>query len=857
MTSQINPNNIDGSYPVAGQDNDSQGFRDNFTNIRNNFTFTKAELEDLQNKVVLKSALLNTTLSNDFAGNTLVNPAFTSWRETYNDIGSASGPVTVNFVNGNFQKLTMSGSTTLTFSFPANTSGQFASIKLWIANTNSAWTLTLPSSVSLNGPLSIGGAAGSPVTITFTADEIANNTNYLFEFYTINGGTTVGIIDHTRNRDISLTALAVSGSFSANGTVTLGAASSNVVVAATTASTSTTTGALVVTGGVGISGSLYADGNLWINSGNIRTSGTTGNVFNISAATVSLGNAATNIFMGASTGNVTVGGNVIAGANSRAASFVPTSTSIPSHGIYDGGSGTIGFSTNFTPNWLINASGTFLPQADNTFDIGNGTVNPRDITASRILLAKGNVVAASGTASTNTTTGALVVVGGAGISGAITAGGNVVAASGTASTDTSTGALVVVGGAGVSGAINTGSTITASGNIVAASGTASTNTTTGALVVVGGVGVSGVITSGGNVVAASGTASTNTTTGALVVAGGVGVSGAINTGSTITASGNIVAASGTASTNTTTGALVVVGGVGVSGAINTGSTITASGNVVAAAGTTSVSTTTGALVVTGGVGVSGNLFLPASSTSIVPINFGVGATGGNITGVQQGALEANLGIGATGTASNVMIFAPTNATSSGEALVPVAHYTVLGSNVAVNNGTAPALSTPYSMFGGPVALNALIGNVMLAAGTTYEFDVHSMVSMAAAPTASTIGFTFTGNATTTYFSYGVQSYPVSGTGGLNQGNTSHWYGTTTFPATSSVVLNTQAYTNFAIRARGLIRINAQGTILPLLQWNTAPTQIATAVQGSYIKFTPLGTQANIVIGTVMGTPFLP
>ena len=34
MASNINPNNIDGTYPVAGQDNDSQGFRTNFTNIK-------------------------------------------------------------------------------------------------------------------------------------------------------------------------------------------------------------------------------------------------------------------------------------------------------------------------------------------------------------------------------------------------------------------------------------------------------------------------------------------------------------------------------------------------------------------------------------------------------------------------------------------------------------------------------------------------------------------------------------------------------------------------------------------------------------------------------------------------------
>jgi hypothetical protein len=270
MTSQVNPNNIDGSYPVAGQDNDSQGFRDNFTNIRNNFTFSKAEIEDLQNKVVLKSALLNTTLSNDFAGNAMVNPALTSWRETYNNIGSVSGSVTINFVNGNFQRITMSGSTTLTFSFPANTGNQYASVKLWVNNTNNAWTLTLPSSVSLNGPLSVGGAAGSPPVITFTADEISNNNNYFFEFFTVDGGTTIGIIDHTRNRDIALTAMSVSGAFTANGTATLGSGSSNVVVAATTGSTSSTTGALVVNGGAGIAGNAFVNGNLIINNGIIN-----------------------------------------------------------------------------------------------------------------------------------------------------------------------------------------------------------------------------------------------------------------------------------------------------------------------------------------------------------------------------------------------------------------------------------------------------------------------------------------------------------------------------------------------------------------------------------------------------------
>jgi len=273
MTSQINPNNVDGSYPVAGQDNDSQGFRDNFTNIRNNLTFTKAELEDLQNKVVLKSALLNTTLDNDFAGNAIANPTFTSWRETYNDIGSPGSSVTVDFTNGNFQKFTMSGSTTMAFSFPSNSNNQYASVKLWVVNTNSAWTLTLPSSVSLNNPLSIGGAAGSPVTITFTSSEIANNTNYFFEFFTVNGGTTIGIRDLTRNRDISLTTVDIAGTLTANGKVVLGTGTgtSNVVVDSTQTSTTSTSGALVVKGGIGVAGNVFLGGNTFIGGGIINS----------------------------------------------------------------------------------------------------------------------------------------------------------------------------------------------------------------------------------------------------------------------------------------------------------------------------------------------------------------------------------------------------------------------------------------------------------------------------------------------------------------------------------------------------------------------------------------------------------
>ena len=48
MASSIVPGNIDGTFPIAGQDNSSQGFRDNFTAVKNNFTTASSEITDLQ-----------------------------------------------------------------------------------------------------------------------------------------------------------------------------------------------------------------------------------------------------------------------------------------------------------------------------------------------------------------------------------------------------------------------------------------------------------------------------------------------------------------------------------------------------------------------------------------------------------------------------------------------------------------------------------------------------------------------------------------------------------------------------------------------------------------------------------------
>jgi hypothetical protein len=287
MTSQVNPNNIDGSYPVAGQDNDSQGFRDNFTNIRNNFTFIKSEVEDLQNKAVLKSSLTNSTLNNDFAGNAISNATLTSWRETYNNVtNTASGVISIDFANGNSQKIGVSGAiSSLTFFWPDNTSGYYVSIKLWINVVNTAHTITFATAPTLGDPDTIAGYNAG--VLSFNAAELANNNDYFFEIFTIDGGSTLGITDLIRNRDVDLSGMSITGNLvldgltvstydsSIAGNVSLGSSinattGSNVVIRSNVGATNTTTGALVVTGGVGIAGNLVIGSDIITTGGRIN-----------------------------------------------------------------------------------------------------------------------------------------------------------------------------------------------------------------------------------------------------------------------------------------------------------------------------------------------------------------------------------------------------------------------------------------------------------------------------------------------------------------------------------------------------------------------------------------------------------
>ena len=348
MTSQINPNNVDGNYPVAGVPNNTQGFRDNFTNIKTNFSYAESEIDDLQSKVILKAALTGTTLDNNMNDNLLSAVKLQDVSYTYLPITTTSGSIAIDYSAAPFQQISTTGSVSISFTnWPA--SGSAGTVRVGFNITNVAYTVTLPAAVS-QGISTLGGISpGTPgVSNTITFGAVGN---YAFEFVTIDGGTTVWVFDNSRAPGKIATVLNITN---------------------TTASSSTTTGALIVAGGVGIGGNLNVGGVTAL-TGNITGNlNVTGNIASGNIGTVGIASIGTV----SATGNVTVAGT---------AGISLTSTG--TMGYSTGAGGTIAQSGNKTQTVILNKpSGEITMQNTSlaastavSFTLTNSTIATRDL----------------------------------------------------------------------------------------------------------------------------------------------------------------------------------------------------------------------------------------------------------------------------------------------------------------------------------------------------------------------------------------------------------------------------------------------------------------------------------------------
>ena len=609
MTSQINPNNIDGTYPVAGQPNNTQGFRDNFTNIKTNFSTAKDEITDLENKVIVKAALTGTTIDNNMADNLIYAVKLQDVSYTYVPQTITSGAIPIDYAAGQYQSISPTGSVSLSFTNWPST-GSEGVLYVDVVVTNTAYTVTLPVAVSV-GTTGIQGYSANVITFGATG-------TYRFGFSSVDSGTTIAIYD--LNRPLSYY-------------------TNTVNVVATTISTSSTTGALIVAGGVGIGGNLYVNGDIFGNitigdfsTGNITATGNitgsnllTAGIISATGTITSAGNLSLTgniVDIGELWINTSANGNINLNVNGTGQTNIPTGILSVTGNIQGGNLRTAG---------LISATGTVTGSSHLGAVVSvTGNVTGGNVLTTGYFLGDGgylsNITVYSNVAATQIVSGTtqmavevpsgniqatiggianviLFTQNGANITGYVTATGNV-----------------------IGGNIRTAGLITATGNIIG--GNVEATSFTGATVSINGVVTGGTLSSTGNVntVGIVGTGNISTTgniSGGNLLAAGLSLSSNVISNLNVTsniAGGNILTAGLVSATGNIQGGNVITGGL-----------ISVTGNVI----------------LTGNV-IGGNL---TTSNQVVALG---NITGGNIQTDGQARVMSNTAPTAGGVAAYLM-----------------------------------------------------------------------------------------------------------------------------------------------------------------------------------------------------------
>jgi hypothetical protein len=177
MASNIDYISIDETFPIAGRDNDSQGFRDNFSIIKNNFESAKNEVEDLQ----LNAARVDQ--ANNFNRQNIVNANFVACSEELFDGGSVSSTTLVSWEDGSYQIFSATGSMQFTLSgFPS--AGTVGKMKIQVNGDDV--------NRQINFAITGGGSfKKSPNVPALPLTINASTEFHIFEFWTYNGGSTV------------------------------------------------------------------------------------------------------------------------------------------------------------------------------------------------------------------------------------------------------------------------------------------------------------------------------------------------------------------------------------------------------------------------------------------------------------------------------------------------------------------------------------------------------------------------------------------------------------------------------------------------------------------------------------------
>ena len=157
-------NQIDPLFPVAGQDNDSQGFRDNFNYIKDALTTENSKVTALTNSAVLTVNLTNgDPVDNDLAGSSINNGSYNNFHGVAFTSGATSS-TTVDITSGSLQQFTLTSNTSFTFrNWPA--SDKFAVVRLHlVSDTHGSHTASF--FTESGGAVILEGSFPDPLTVS-------------------------------------------------------------------------------------------------------------------------------------------------------------------------------------------------------------------------------------------------------------------------------------------------------------------------------------------------------------------------------------------------------------------------------------------------------------------------------------------------------------------------------------------------------------------------------------------------------------------------------------------------------------------------------------------------------------------
>jgi|SRR5210317_141546 hypothetical protein len=191
MASNINSADVDALYPIAGQDNDSQGFRDNFSTIKNSLSTAASEITALQDKTagVAASAIVESgsTVGGDWNGFYIQDANFRANVEEVYVIGNVTSNQNINWTNGHYQTVQAGDDITLTLTdWP--TSGKLGKMRLAITSDGDSREVTI-GATGMRNDGATGWTSTNSTSVTVTA---SSNTNpHILEFWTTDAGLVV------------------------------------------------------------------------------------------------------------------------------------------------------------------------------------------------------------------------------------------------------------------------------------------------------------------------------------------------------------------------------------------------------------------------------------------------------------------------------------------------------------------------------------------------------------------------------------------------------------------------------------------------------------------------------------------